>query len=126
MKCLRYQPTPAGRKPPALPVGLFLSNGPSILQSCGTSSFRQPASSKSGFSAPGASDLRKRQSLSKDVVTLTEDRATAEDPISNPTINSTRVRVGRNRVIFHFSFLILIFFISTVSGWSFFVISLYA
>src|SRR5712664_2320814 len=57
---------PAGRKPPAPPVGLFLSKGPSMLQSCGTSSLRHATSSKSGCSAPVGSPLRKSQSESKE------------------------------------------------------------
>src|SRR6266508_5549399 len=112
MKCLRYQPTPAGRKPPAPPVGLFLSNVPSMLQSCGTSSFRQSASSKSGFSAPGASDLRKRQSLSNDVVARSlagEEGAAAMftvGPISNPTTTNTSVLIDNDLIIFYLPFFI--------------------
>src|SRR5205085_3118269 len=68
VKCFRYQPTPAGRKPPAPPVGFFSSKGPSMLQSCGTSNFRHDESSKPTPSAPLASDFRKRQSLSNDSV----------------------------------------------------------
>src|SRR3954453_1269126 len=67
-KCLRYQPTPAGRKPPAPPVGFFGSKGPSMLQSCGTSNFRQLESSHPQTSAPTASPLKNRQSASKDLI----------------------------------------------------------
>ena len=65
-KCFRYQPTPAGRKPPAPPVRFDAANGPSMLQSCGTSTVRHFESSKAAASAPGASPLQKRQSASKD------------------------------------------------------------
>src|SRR5262249_54463049 len=50
---------------PAPPSGAVCSKGPSMLQSCGTSSFRQSASAKSAAWAPSASPLRKRQSSSK-------------------------------------------------------------
>src|SRR5437667_8005044 len=72
VKCFRYHPTPAGRKAPAPSVGFFSSNGPAMLQSCDTSSFRQIESSKFGFSAPLASDFKKRQSSSKLSVVLTD------------------------------------------------------
>src|SRR6266542_1945434 len=93
-KYLRYQPTPAGRKPPAPPVGFFSSKGPSILHSCGKSSFRKAPSSKSAFSAPGASPLRKRQSLSKEEVTRVyaadpADVAGAIESGSRPTISES-------------------------------------
>ena len=40
---LRYQPIPVGRYAPPCPLGLLLSNSPSMLQSCGTSTVRQPS-----------------------------------------------------------------------------------
>src|SRR5262245_13859765 len=71
VKSLRYQPTPAGKKPPAPLVGLFRSNGPSMLQSCGRSSLRQAESSKRGACAWLASPLKKSHEESKAEVTRT-------------------------------------------------------
>src|SRR4051812_12477755 len=77
-KGLGDHPTPAGRKPPAPPVGFFGSKGPSMLQSCGTSSLRHEASAKFASSAPWASDLRNSQFLSKDVVRRDRERADSD------------------------------------------------
>src|SRR6185503_2011933 len=49
---LRYHPVPPRNAPPPVPVGLSLSNGNSMLQSCGSESERQVASLKAGCSAP--------------------------------------------------------------------------
>src|SRR6476620_6234697 len=68
VKCLRYQPTPDGRKPPEPRVELVLSNGPSMLQSCGTSSLRHAESLNEGFSAPETSPLKKSQPASNESV----------------------------------------------------------
>src|ERR1035438_252418 len=51
VKCFRYHPIPAGRKPPAPVVEFVSANGPSMDQSCGTSSTRQPLSSNPGSCA---------------------------------------------------------------------------
>src|SRR4051794_2248909 len=69
VKCFRYQETPDGRKPPAPPDGLPASNGPSMLQSCGTSSCLHTLSTKLAVSAPFASPLKNRQPLSNDWIT---------------------------------------------------------
>src|SRR5882757_3264073 len=64
LKVLRYQPVPAGKKPPPEPVGLFLSGAPSMLQSCGRLTVRQDLSAKARASAPLGSPSRNLQSES--------------------------------------------------------------
>ena len=51
VKCFRYHPIPEGRKPPDPVVEFVSANGPSMDQSCGTSSTRQPLSSNPGSCA---------------------------------------------------------------------------
>ena len=51
-KVLRYQPTPVGKKPPGLPVGLPAAIGPAMDQSCGKSTVVQDESLNVGESAP--------------------------------------------------------------------------
>src|SRR5215472_17381086 len=62
-KVLRYQPIPAGKKPPAGPAGFFSSMGPAMAESCGSVTVCQEESSKEGACAPVASDCRNRQPL---------------------------------------------------------------
>src|SRR5215472_5249007 len=68
MKFLRYQPIPAGRKPPAPPVALVSSKGPSMLQSWGTSNRRQAESLNAAVSAFVKSPRAKDQSASNESV----------------------------------------------------------
>src|SRR5689334_9491853 len=60
----RYQPTPAGKNPPAPRVGLFAAIGPAMLQSCGNSTAAQLASLNAGSCAPLCSPDAKCQSVS--------------------------------------------------------------
>src|ERR1022692_2023404 len=66
-----------------------------MLQSCGTSSLRHATSSNSGFSAPSASALRKRQSPSNDsIVRVCEARfvvaaVNAVDNIARQSVTSS-------------------------------------
>src|SRR5947208_8522303 len=62
---LRYQPTPPGSAPPATPAGFVSLNSPSMLQSCGTSSVRQPESAKATSWAPTRSPRWKCHPRSK-------------------------------------------------------------
>src|SRR5215510_15423361 len=62
---LRYQPMPPGSAPPPAPAGFVSLNAPSMLQSCGTSSVRQPESRNVPSWAPETSPRWNRQSRSK-------------------------------------------------------------
>ena len=58
--------TPDGSQPPEPVVGASWRKSPSMLQSWGTSSLRQPEVSNPGFSAPVASPWKNAQSRSSD------------------------------------------------------------
>src|SRR5215213_4771413 len=89
VKCLRYHETPEGRKPPPPPVGFCASNGPSMLQSCGTFNLRHAASSKSVFSAASELPLRNRQSASNGVVM----RDCAKILLFEPKLRTARINI---------------------------------
>src|ERR1035437_3151106 len=68
VKLLRSQPMPCEKKPPLPSPSGGLVRGPSMLQSCGTSRARQLVSSKLGCRAAGSSPRRKRQPVSKGMI----------------------------------------------------------
>src|SRR5689334_15554657 len=68
VKVLRYQPMPPRNAPPPLPVGLSLSKGSSMLQSCGRSRLRHAASLKAGEEASVASPKKNFHPLLNDCV----------------------------------------------------------
>src|SRR4051794_18391508 len=94
LKCLRYHPTPVGRHAPAGLEGLVSSNGPSMLQSCGTFSERQFPSSKSTFCASAGSEWVKRQSASNDCVLRAGSAAAAVQTIAAVTAETVKMNAA--------------------------------
>src|ERR1035437_5498229 len=64
LNALRYQPPRVAKKPPLPPMGFLGSILPSLLQSCGRFTVRQPPASYDGASAPAVSPTANFQSWS--------------------------------------------------------------